>query len=95
MPTFCSIIKLCINKDNPHVPLLSTIRIMSDKGENWKNCLSGLNSRMVGFYQASGFLFTPVTVQIFPHSFDTSHPTNSRWSWHAIYIGWSFLTVPP
>ena len=27
--------------------------------EEFQNCLSGLNSKLVGFYQANGFLLTP------------------------------------
>ena len=43
--------KLCINKDNPLVPKQSATSISA--------CLSGLNSKLVGFYQENGFLFTP------------------------------------
>ena len=56
MSIFCSIIKLCINKDNLLVPYsLSNEKI-------FKN-LSGLNSKLV--YQANGFLFTPEVTNYF------------------------------
>ena len=41
-----------INKDNPLVPWQSATPIYA--------CLSELNSKLVGFYQENGFLFTPV-----------------------------------
>ena len=36
-------------------------QFLSVKWENLENCLSGVNSRLVGFYQANGLLFTPET----------------------------------
>ena len=34
-------------------------KFLSVKWENLKNCLSGLNSKLVGFYQINSFLFAP------------------------------------
>ena len=63
LSTFCSIIKLCINKDNPLVPLQSATPIYFFQMR--KSLMSGLNSRLVGFYQANGFLFTPGLNKVF------------------------------
>ena len=35
-------------------------QFLSVKWENLSYCLPGVNSKLVGFYQANGFLFTPV-----------------------------------
>ena len=52
--------KLCINKDNPLVPLQSTTPIFVCQMRKSLKLSVRVNSRLVGFYQANGFLFAPV-----------------------------------
>ena len=57
-----SAFKICLDRDNLLVPLLPATPISVCQMRKSLNCLSGLNSRLVGFYQTNGFLFTPVTL---------------------------------
>ena len=89
---FCSMGKLCINRDNPFVPLLFSTQISVCKNEKMNKTVC-LNYCLVGFYQASGFLFKPARL-LGPFRIAANHKhTFHHWVMHLFFTARDTLCI--